>query len=96
MLWQSPGAPPKACHLLEREAFLERYSALSGRSVSPERLLYFEVLLRVKAVGIASTAASAFAAGELANLRLATFGYHTDTFRGLLIGSLTTAIRRLG
>jgi aminoglycoside phosphotransferase (APT) family kinase protein len=95
-LWHSPGPRPKVSHLLEEEAFLARYSALSGRSVSPERLLYFEVLLRVKAVGIAATAASAFAAGELANLRLASFGYHTDTFRGMLIGSLSTAIRRLG
>jgi aminoglycoside phosphotransferase (APT) family kinase protein len=94
-MWQSPGDRPKVSHLLEREAFLERYSALSGRSVSPRRLLYFEVLLRVKAVGIAATAASACTAGELANLRLARFGYYTDTFRGMVIGSLSTAIGRL-
>ncbi|HEY5858108.1 MAG TPA: phosphotransferase family protein [Aldersonia sp.] len=94
-LWHSPGDDPKVCHLVERNEFLQTYQELSGYTVEENKLVYFDVLLQLKSVGIAATAVHAFTSGELTNLRLASFGYHRDTFRAMLLASLARAIGEL-
>lgn len=77
-LWRSP--PPTAwiSHLLPEDEFLRRYEAVSGIAVQAEKLAYYNVLNDLKAIGIMTTAANAFAAGKTPDLRPGVFGTLLD------------------
>jgi len=91
-LWKSPGPQRRVCHVVDEQVFIDRYQAETGRTIDRQRLVYFNVLLQLKSVGIAASAISAFESGKIRNIRMALFGYHYDVFRALLAHCLRVAM----
>ncbi len=77
-LWCSPPPTNWVCHLLPEEEFLERYEDQSGLKVDKQKLEYFQILLDLKAVGIMTTAANAFARNKTPDLKPGAFGTLLD------------------
>jgi len=70
------GRSPRMCHLLEREPLYERYEALSGTTVSPSAVQFYEALGTFKLAVIHVAAARCFEDGRFEDLRLAAMGVH--------------------
>jgi aminoglycoside phosphotransferase (APT) family kinase protein len=77
-LWRSSPPTNWVCHLLPEEEFLERYERQSGMKVDRQKLDYFQILLDLKAIGIISTAANAFALNKTPDLKPGAFGTLLD------------------
>ena len=76
--WRSPPPTNWVCHLLPEEEFLKRYEDKAGIEVEKRKLEYYQILLDLKAVGIITTAANAFAKGRTPDLRPGVFGTLLD------------------
>jgi aminoglycoside phosphotransferase (APT) family kinase protein len=69
------GRSPRFSHLLEGDAFLDRYERATGLRIAPEVLAFWTVLSYVKAATNYLRAARAFESGANPDLRLAAMGH---------------------
>lgn len=72
--WRSPRPQLLVSHLLPQEEFFRRYEEKSGIKIDREKLKFYHVLNNFKAIGIAGTAANAFRAKALPDLKPGVFG----------------------
>jgi len=79
-LWRSPAPTNWVSHLMPEDEFLDKYQEKSGIHVDRQKLDYYQILNDLKAVGITSTAAHAFATGKNLDLRPGVFAFLIDMF----------------
>ena len=93
-LWRSPPPTDWVSHLLPEAEFLRAYEQASGITVEPQKMAYYQVLNDLKALGIITTAAHAFAANTTADLRPGVFGTLLDFAYGTLMQHLSGMLQR--
>ncbi len=88
-LWRSPPPGNWVCHLLPEEEFLSKYEERSGIKVERERLVYYEILNDLKALGIMTTAIHSFASHKSDDLKPGVFGTLLDLANTSLVQHLS-------